>query len=418
MNECGAYVGLDVHKDTIAVAVALPGRDEPVYRGEIKSQRKSVLRLIRSLSPHGEVLSFCYEAGPCGYGVYREIIETGHQCEVVAPSLIPRRAGERVKTDRRDAVKLAWLHRSGELTAVWVPDEEQEAIRDLTRAREDMKAIELKARQRLGAFLLRHGRVYREGKSRWTQKHFRWLEEQKFEHPVQQVVLQEYIDTVVEARTRVASLEEQMRQALEGWSLRPVVEALIALRGVDLITAMTVLAELGDLTRFDSPRELMAFWGWCRASIPRAGAGARGDYQDGQRACAPGAGRVGVELSVPCPQDQALAIQGASGAAGSPGHGLGGTEAPVYAVSASVSRRQEDVRGHHRGGPRAGGVHLGHRLRGEGPTPCDAGAELSDGPQFSTPCPPPRQCSRHAAPWTRRGQLRRRAPGRRGTMRS
>ena len=276
MNECGAYVGLDVHKDTIAVAVALPGRDEPVYRGEIKSQRKSVLRLIRSLSPHGEVLSFCYEAGPCGYGVYREIIETGHQCEVVAPSLIPRRAGERVKTDRRDAVKLAWLHRSGELTAVWVPDEEQEAIRDLTRAREDMKAIELKARQRLGAFLLRHGRVYREGKSRWTQKHFRWLEEQKFEHPVQQVVLQEYIDTVVEARTRVASLEEQMRQALEGWSLRPVVEALIALRGVDLITAMTVLAELGDLTRFDSPRELMAFWGWCRASIPRAGAGARG----------------------------------------------------------------------------------------------------------------------------------------------
>ena len=124
-----------------------------------------------------------------------------------------------------------------------------------------MKAIELKARQRLGAFLLRHGRVYREGKSRWTQKHFRWLEEQKFEHPVQQVVFQEYIDTVLEARTRVASLEEQMRQALEGWSLRPVVEALIALRGVDLITAMTVLAELGDLTRFDSPRELMSFLG-------------------------------------------------------------------------------------------------------------------------------------------------------------
>ena len=176
MNEYSAYVGLDVHKDTIAVAVALPGRDEPVYRGEMKNQRKSLLRLIRSLSPHGEVVSLCYEAGPCGYGVYREIIETGHHCEVVAPSLIPRRAGERVKTDRRDALKLARLHRSGELTAVWVPDEEQEAIRDLTRAREDMKAIELKARQRLGAFLLRHGRVYREGKSRWTQKHFRWLE--------------------------------------------------------------------------------------------------------------------------------------------------------------------------------------------------------------------------------------------------
>ena len=261
MTEFSAYVGLDVHKDTIAVAVALPGRGEAVYRGEMKNQRKSLLRLIRSLSPHGEVVSFCYEAGPCGYGVYREIIETGHHCEVVAPSLIPRRAGERVKTDRRDALMLARLHRSGELTAVWVPDEEQEAVRDLTRAREDMKAIELKARQRLGAFLLRHGRVYREGKSRWTQKHFRWLEEQKFEHPVQQVVFQEYVDTVTEARRRVAGLEGQMREALERWSLRPVVEGLIALRGVDVVTAMTVLAEVGDLTRFDSPRELMSFLG-------------------------------------------------------------------------------------------------------------------------------------------------------------
>ena len=261
MTECSAYVGLDVHKDTIAVAVALPGREEPVYRGEIKNQRKSLHRLIRSLSPHGEVLGFCYEAGPCGYGVYREIVDTGHRCEVVAPSLIPRRAGERVKTDRRDAVNLARLHRSGELRAVWVPDEEQEAMRDLTRAREDMKSIELKARQRLGAFLLRHGRVYREGKSRWTHRHFRWLEEQRFEHPAQQVVFQEYIDTVMQTRTRVASLEGQMREALAGWSLRPVVEALMALRGVDLVTAMTVLAELGDITRFDSPRELMSFLG-------------------------------------------------------------------------------------------------------------------------------------------------------------
>ena len=246
MTEFGAYVGLDVHKDTIAVAVALPGREEAVYRGEIKHHRKSLLGLIRSLSPHGEVVSFCYEAGPCGYGVYREIIETGHHCEVVAPSLIPRRAGERVKTDRRDALMLARLHRSGELTAVWVPDEDQEAMRDLTRAREDMKSLELKVRQRLGAFMLRHGRVYRGGKSRWTQQHFRWLEEQKFEHPVQQVVLQEYVDTVTEARRRVVGLEGQMREALGRWSLRPVVEGLMALRGVDVVTAMTVLAEVGD----------------------------------------------------------------------------------------------------------------------------------------------------------------------------
>ena len=135
MNECSAYVGLDVHKDTIPVAVAMPGREDPVYRGEINNQRKSLLRLLRSLSPHGEVLRFCYEAGPCGYGVYREIIDTGHHCDVVAPSLIPRRSGERVKTDRRDAVKLARLHRAGELRGVWVPDEEQEAMRDLRTVR-------------------------------------------------------------------------------------------------------------------------------------------------------------------------------------------------------------------------------------------------------------------------------------------
>ena len=167
----------------------------------------------------------------------------------------------RVKTDRRDALMLARLHRSRELRVVWVPDEEQEAMRDLTRAREDMKAPELKARQRLEALLLRHGRVYREGKSRWTQQHFQWLEEQRFEQPLQQVVFQEYVDTVTEARRRVAGLEAQMREALERWSLRSVVEGLIALRGVDVVTTMTVLAEVGDLTHFDSPRELMSFVG-------------------------------------------------------------------------------------------------------------------------------------------------------------
>ena len=261
MSDYGAYVGLDIHKDAVAVAVALPGRKDPTYRGEIKNERKSLLRLIASLSPNGEVVSFCYEAGPCGYGMYREITDAGHHCAVVAPSLIPRRSGERVKTDRRDALMLARLHRAGELRAVWVPGEAQEAMRDLTRAREDLKAIDLKARQRLGAFLLHHDRVYRSGKTRWTQQHFRWLEEQRFEDPVQQVVFQEYVDTVVAARHRVATLEEQMREALNRWSLRPVVEGLMALRGVDMITAATVLAELGDLTRFDSPRELMSLLG-------------------------------------------------------------------------------------------------------------------------------------------------------------
>jgi len=261
MSEYSAYVGLDVHKDTIAVAVALPGRDEPVYRGEIAHRRGSLRRLMSRLSPHGEVLSFCYEAGPCGYGVYREISESGHECVVVAPSLIPRKAGERVKTDRRDALTLARLHRSGDLTSVWVPGAEQEAMRDLTRAREDMKAMELKARQRLGAFFLRHGRVYDTGKSRWTQAHFRWLEAQAFEQPVQQVVFQEYVDAVTQASARVAGLEDRMHRALQTWSLAPAVAGLRALRGVGTVTAMTVLAELGDVTRFDSPRQLMSFLG-------------------------------------------------------------------------------------------------------------------------------------------------------------
>jgi len=262
MNEFTSdYVGLDVHKDSIAVAVASWGRGEPEYRGEIGHTAAAVKKLVKQLSPDGEVLSFCYEAGPCGYGLYRTLTALGHRCEVVAPSLIPRKAGERLKTDRRDALMLARLHRSGELTAVWVPDLEQEAMRDLTRAREDMKSLELKARQRLGAFLLRHGRVYREGASRWTQAHWRWLEAVKFDTPVQQIVLQEYIEAVRSSQRRVADLEEQMREALKSWSLRPVVEALMALRGISLITAMTTLAELGDITRFDAPKQLMAYLG-------------------------------------------------------------------------------------------------------------------------------------------------------------
>lgn len=254
------YVGLDVHKDTIAVAVAHEGRGEAAFYGEIPHTPAAVGKLVRRLAREGSALDFCYEAGPCGYGLHRQLTGLKRRCAVVAPSLIPRQAGVRLKTDRRDALGLARLHRAGELTPVWVPDSEQEALRDLTRAREDMKAIELKARQRLGAFLLRHGRVYG-GKSRWTQAHWRWLETLKFASPVQQIVLQEYLEAVKEAQRRVAGLEEQMRAALAGWTLEPVARGLMALRGVSLITAMTVLAELGDLTRFAAPRELMGYLG-------------------------------------------------------------------------------------------------------------------------------------------------------------
>lgn len=258
-----AYVGLDVHKETIAIAVAEPGRQEPVYEGEIANTPKRVERKIRQLSERygGGLLQFVYEAGPCGYGLYRQLLASGHDVQVVAPSRIPKAPGERIKTDRRDALKLARLARSGDLTPVWVPDTEQEAIRDLTRARDDMKAQERKARQQLNAFVLRHGHHWPKGRTRWTQPHYNWLESLRFEHDWQQVVLQEYIDAVRAATQRVNDLTVQMERALPQWSLAPVVEALVALRGIDKLAAMVLMAELGDISRFDSPRQLMSFLG-------------------------------------------------------------------------------------------------------------------------------------------------------------
>lgn len=261
MTKCSKYVGLDTHKDTIAVAIADAGSSKPRYYGEIANTPEAVAKLVKKLSPQGEVVSFCYEAGPCGYGIYRQLAHLGHECVVVAPSLIPRKPGDRVKTDRRDSESLARLHRAGELTAVWVPGPEQEAVRDLTRAREDTKALERQAKQRLSAFLLRHGRLYAAGKTKWTKAHAQWLTALKFASPVQQIVFQEYVDTVAHLTSRVAALEQEMVRVLDHFSLAPVVRALMALRGVQLITALTVVAEIGDLTRFTSPRQLMSYLG-------------------------------------------------------------------------------------------------------------------------------------------------------------
>ena len=257
------YIGMDVHKDTITYAVAYPGREAPTYRGEITHTQKAVNKLIRRLSEEfsGALLLFCYEAGPTGYHLHRQILATGHDCQVVAPSKIPMKPGERIKTDRRDAVKLAQHLRSGDLTAVWVPDLEQEAMRDLTRARADMKAQELKARQQVNAFVLRHGHRWPSNKTRWTRIHYNWLESLEFPHPWQHVVLQEYINAVKAATRRVADLMDQILQALPSWSLAPVVDSLVALRGIDKLSAITLLAELGDISRFDNPRQLMAYLG-------------------------------------------------------------------------------------------------------------------------------------------------------------
>ena len=250
-------------------------------------------------------------------------------------------------------------------------------MRDLTRAREDMKAIELKARQRLGAFLLRHGRVYA-GRCRWTQAHSRWLEEQRFEHPVQQVVFQEYVDTVEQATARVAALEAQMHEALGSWSLAPVAAGLRALRGVDVITAMTVLAELGDLTRFDSPRQLMSFLGLVpseRSSGSRRRQGAITKTGNGH------ARRVLVEAAwsyrFPARKTAHLRRKAAAAPGGGAGAGLGGAEAVVRPVSSFDSRRQGEEPSHHGGGAGVGRVHLGDRLRGQWPPARQPGGDLS-----------------------------------------
>jgi transposase len=188
------------------------------------------------------------------------LVELGQACQVIAPSLIPRKPGDRVKTDRRDSLSLARLHRAGELTAVWVPDCAQEALRDLTRGREDLKHIQHQARQRLQGFLLRHGQHY-EGKCHWTQAHFRWLETVKFDQPVQQILFQEYVDLVLALSKRVSTLDEQVGKAAEASVHAPVIKGLCALRGVDTLTATTIVAELGDLKRFDKAPELMSYLG-------------------------------------------------------------------------------------------------------------------------------------------------------------
>ena len=260
MRKTTKVVALDIHKESTTVALAGSDRKEAGLDGDISSTGEAISKLVDKLGGSSALLRFCYEAGPCGYGVYRQLTAMGHECTVVAPSLIPRRPGDRIKTDRRDALALARLHRNGELTAVWVPDQEQEAMRDLERCREDMTHSERRVRQRLNSFLQRHSRIF-SGRSRWTQAHFRWLETQRFDHPFQQIVFQEYVDAVQQAQARVKGLDKELQQALEGWSLEPETRGMMALRGVDTLTAVTTMAELGDITRFDAPRQLMAFVG-------------------------------------------------------------------------------------------------------------------------------------------------------------
>lgn len=260
MEHSITYVGLDVHKDTIAVASAEGGkRGEVREYGKIANTPAALRALVAKLTHGGNALRFCYEAGPCGYGIQRQLTAAGHDCVVVAPSLIPRKPGDRIKTDRRDAINIAKLHRAGELTPVWVPDQAHEAVRDLVRARQAAVRSVRQARQQLSGFLLRHGRHY--SRPAWTLMHRRWLSGLTFEHAVHHIVLEDCIATVEAATARRDRLEAHIEASLADWSLAPVVRALQALRGMALVGAATLVAELGDITRFDNPRQLMAYLG-------------------------------------------------------------------------------------------------------------------------------------------------------------
>jgi transposase len=259
MNKIIHHIGLDVHKDSIAVAIATPDGEVRHY-GNIGGKLADVDRLIKKLQKPDLELRFCYEAGPTGYVLHRHLLQQGFPCPVVAPSLIPKKPSDRVKTNRRDSLNLARLFRAGELTFVTVPDTEDEAIRDLVRARFSAVNDQRHARQKVKALLLRQGRSY-SGKTSWGPAHLNYLATLKMPHPAQQIAFEEYKQAVTVATERVERLTQALKAQLPGWKWKEVVEALMALRGIQVINAMTLVAELGDLSRFESPHQLMSYLG-------------------------------------------------------------------------------------------------------------------------------------------------------------
>jgi transposase len=258
MEKSTAFIGLDVHKESIEVAIADQG--EARHYGRFAGNAAAVDQIARRVAARGRELQFVYEAGPCGFWIYRRLTRKGYGCMVVSPSMTPRRPGERVKTDRRDCVKLARLARSGDLTAIYVPDERDEAIRDLVRAREDSVCVQRQGRQRLQALLLRNEIRYA-GKGAWSAAHRRWLASLKLPDPAQQIAFEEYLQAIEEADARLKRLAQVIACHLESWRWKPLVDALQAFRGIESIHGVRIVAELGDLTRFDCPRKLMGYLG-------------------------------------------------------------------------------------------------------------------------------------------------------------
>jgi transposase len=263
MERATRFVGMDVHKDTIVVAVTATGEvGKATAYGTFPNTAAALETLVKRLRQAGDgPIKFCYEAGPCGYGVHRTLSRMGEDCMVVAPSMIPRKSGDRQKTDKRDAASLAVLHRGGLLTAVWVPDAAHEAMRDLIRARLAAVRAVRAARQQLSAFLLRHERIYPDGRSTWTKAHRRWLADQSFAQPAQQIVLEECIEAVRQGEQRRDRVDGYLRAQIANWSLFPLVQNLCALRGLDMIAGAGLAAAIGDPSRFATAPHFMAYLG-------------------------------------------------------------------------------------------------------------------------------------------------------------
>jgi transposase len=274
MNKVIHHLGLDVHKETIAVSIAPQNSTEVRRYGIIGGTLAAVDKLLKKLAADNIELRCVYEAGPCGFVLCRHLRHQGIHCDVVAPSLIPKKASDRVKTDRRDADQLARLSRAGELTAIHVPDQEDEAIRDLVRARTSAVVEQRKARNRLKGFLLRLGFRYT-GKSGWNDAHKRYLSGLVMPQPPQQIAFQEYIHAIDDATARLERLTQAVEDALPGWKWEPVARALMSLRGVQVLTAMTLVAEVGDFSRFDDARSLMHFFGLTPSEHSSGGARAQ-----------------------------------------------------------------------------------------------------------------------------------------------
>jgi transposase len=363
-----AFVGIDTSKLRNAVAIADAGRGGEVrFLGEIETTPAATAKLVRKLAAKYKRLTFCYEAGPTGYGLHRQIKGLGFECTVVAPSLIPKRPGDKVKTNRRDALSLAKLLRADELTPVWVPDGRHEAMRDLTRARETAMLDLRTKRQHVSAFLLRLGRPYPEGKKTWTKKtwtkaHLSWIAGQKLEHPQQRLVLEEMMLAIRQAQERLARLEQAIAAAVPEWSLAPVVTALMAMRGMDMISATTLLAEIGDLSRFRTPSELMAYLGLVPSEDSTGDAVKRGPItKAGNRRAH--AGGVLMELSASAAGRTSQATEGRCGAASGSRDCLEGAVPAVPALSYTDQERQAQDRRHRRDRPRTRRLHLGCRSR-------------------------------------------------------